>query len=253
LSAPIVLAVDTCSTVASFAIATGGKLLTSFEDHQQLPHSQTLFANLEQVLRQTNLSLSQVEVFAGNTGPGSFTGVRVGLASLKGLGQALNRTVIGVNTLDLMALASSIQGRFLVLLEAGRREVFAGLRMVDPSGLVRRIEDDLVGDLAVAIEQHRFELERGAILMGSGVAKYSEELRSLAEKMGRTLVSLPAGQFELIQQQAKQCWIVYPGIKPLAPTLALYAARLLVLGSKLELHAYYIRPSDAELHYPTQD
>lgn len=253
MSRQIVLAVDTCSTVASFAIAKGEQLLASFEDHRQLPHSQTLFANLEQVLKQTNLSLSQVDVFAGNTGPGSFTGVRVGLASLKGLGQALNRKVIGVNALDLTALSSSIQGRFLVLLEAGRREVFAGLRLVDPSGLVRRIKDDFVGDLAVAIEHHRFELERGAILIGSGVTKYSEGLSDLAEKMGRTLVPLPAGQFELAQQQAKRCWMIYPVIKPLAPTLARYAARLLALGSELELHAYYIRPSDAELHYPTQD
>lgn len=249
MSRPIVLAVDTCSSVASLAIAQGEELLATLADHQQLPHSQTLFANLEQALRQANLDLSQVEVFAGNTGPGSFTGLRVGLASLKGLGQALGRTVIGVNALDLTALAASIPGRFLVLLEAGRREVFAGLRLVEPNGLVHPLGPDLVGDLAVVIDYHQSELEQGAILIGSGVIKYSEELPALAKKMDRTLVLLPA---DLQQHQAKQCWMVCPASKPLAPTLAVHTARLWALGLKPKLHAYYIRPSDAELHYPAQ-
>jgi tRNA threonylcarbamoyladenosine biosynthesis protein TsaB len=248
LTKPIVLAIDTCSSVASLAITRGEELLAITEDHHQLPLSQTLLANLESVLRQAKIGLSQVDILAGNTGPGSFTGVRVGLASLKGLGQALNRVVIGVNALDLTALSANIQGRFLVLLEAGRREVFAGLRLVESSGLVHSIGDDLVGDLTGVIERHQLELEKGTLLIGSGIAKYSEELNALAKKiMVGTVISLPA---DLQLRQAKQCWMVYPVSKSLAPTLAVYVARLFVPGFKPSLHAYYIRPSDAELHYP---
>ena len=248
----IILAVDTCSPRASLALARDDALLATLEDNKQLPHSQTLFANLEEVLTLAQVDLSQVDFLAGNTGPGSFTGVRVGLAALKGVGQALDRTVIGVDALDLTALAVGFQGSFLVLLEAGRREVYAGLRVVESNGLVKTIGVDLVSDLTSVVERYQLELERGTILV-SRIAKHSEELADLARKASRVLEVLsiprePAGYRRCDDKN----WVMHSVKKSLAPTLAIYTAKLLANGLEPELHPHYIRPSDAEINLSIQ-
>jgi len=236
----IVLALDTTSPRSSLALALDGVVLAAVEGDEQLPHSQTLFASLTEVLGSAGISLSQVELLAGNTGPGSFTGLRVGLAALKGLAQALKREVIGVNALDLTALAVGIEGRYLILLEAGRNEVYAGLRVIGPAGSVVASGVDLVSDLPAVISYYQPELDKGAILAGNAVTKHLGPLEEIAGKLGRTLVSLstsPSGKD----------WAMQLAVQPLAATLAIAAPQYLANNGCAKLKAYYIRKSDAEL------
>ncbi len=221
MRAKIILAVDTSTAAASFAIAQNRRLLASLVSHDPAPHSQTIFDNLQSLLAQAGLRLPQIDLFAGVTGPGSFTGLRVGLSALKGLAQAAVRPVLGVNALDLTALSAGTTGEFIVLLEAGRHEVFAGKRQVNHAGQVLRTMLDWVGPPAALAE--RFQSETAAAFIGSGAVKYLANT-----DLAKRVVALA---------------------NPLAQTLALHAEDLLASGVPLELHPYYLRPSDAEIKF----
>ncbi len=249
----IVLALDTTSPRSSLALAQDGVVLATVEGDEQLPHSQTLFASLTEVLSLAGVNLSQVELLAGNIGPGSFTGLRVGLAALKGLAQSLNREVIGINALDLTALAVGIEARYLILLEAGRNEVFADLRVLSSAGSVVASGADLVNDLPTIVSHYRSELDKGTILAGSGVTKHFGRLEEIAGKLGRTLASLtassdPATYRNLVDGKD---WVMQSEVPPLAATLAIAAPQYLADNRHAKLQAYYIRKSDAELKLTT--
>ncbi len=221
MRAKIILAVDTSTAAASFAIAQNRRLLASLISHHPAPHSQTFFGNLQTLLTQAGLSLAQIDLFAGVTGPGSFTGLRVGLSALKGLAQAAARPVLGINALDLTALSAGFTGEFIVLLEAGRHEVFAGKRLVNHAGAVLQTRPDWVGPLAALAE--RFQSDTAAAIIGSGTVRYLANT-DLAKR-------------------------IVPLASPLVHTLALHAEVLLANGAPLELHPYYLRPSDAEIKF----
>lgn len=213
----IVLAIDTSTAVASFAIAQSGQLLSTLVSETQAPHSQTIFGNLQTLLCQAGLNLGQVDLFAAVSGPGSFTGLRVGLSALKGLAQTVGRPIFGVNAFDLVALSHGSAGEFIVVLEAGRNEVFVGKRLVDSAVRLHQRFADWAGPIDAYAAHFQTEMQ-DAVLLGSGVPR------------------LPRA---LVPQ-------VVPMQPPLAITLALYAETLLDAGRAPELQAYYVRPSDAE-------
>lgn len=219
-SGKIVLALDTSTAVASYAIAQNGQLLAALVSENQAPHSQTFFGYLHDLFVQAGLSLAQVELFAVVTGPGSFTGLRVGLSALKGLAQTAGRPLLGVNAFDLVALSAGAAGEFLVVLEAGRNEVFVGKRLVDNVARLQQLTADWVGPVAMYAAHFQAEM-RGAVLLGSGLSRLPQDL---------------------VQQ-------AMPRQTPLAVTLALHADAMFDSGRVPELHAYYVRPSDAEAKF----
>src|SRR5262245_41766867 len=101
-----ILAADTSSPLASLAIVRGDKILASLAGGAHLPHSKALFSNLSILLQLSGLELLEIDAFAVATGPGSFTGLRVGLASIKGLAHTLSKPAIGISSFDALALGS---------------------------------------------------------------------------------------------------------------------------------------------------
>ena len=98
-----ILAVDSSAVSASAAIVEDGKVLGEFYLNTSLTHSQTLMPMVENVLECTRIPLSDIDLFAVSSGPGSFTGIRIGVASVKGLAMAQKKPCVGVSTLEAMA------------------------------------------------------------------------------------------------------------------------------------------------------
>lgn len=216
----IILAVDTSTTRATYAIAKNHQMLSSVSSQSSRPHSQTFFENLRQLLIQAQFSLAQIDLFAAVSGPGSFTGLRVGLSAIKGIAQSVGQPILGVNALDLTALSTGSPGKFTVILEAGRNEVFVGKRVVNSSLQVEHLETDWVGHLESL--PSRFQLESPeSVLIGSGLTRLKHRSAT-----------------KLICEESS-----------LAVTLAIHAEALLGKGHSPELHAYYLRPSDAEMKF----
>lgn len=216
---PIVLAADTSSANAAFALARGHDLIASFKSDTSAPHSRTFFLQVNELLKIGGISLEQVEIFAAATGPGSFTGLRVGLAAIRGLAHSLGKPAVGVNTIDALALSAKVIGDVLAFIEAGRSEVYWGVRRVAAGGEIQSIGSDRVGALAS--------------VLGSDLAQ--RPLTIVGSIPKESLAELPN-------------WQVCSPSTTIAEEIALRVPSLLQSGADCNLRPHYVRPSDAEIN-----
>src|SRR5919109_5642469 len=99
-----ILAVDTSTLAEGVALMESGRILCDLRVDVAASHAPRLLTLIHQALRLTSAPLASIDLFAASQGPGSFTGLRVGMATLMGLARALNRTVVGVDTLEALAM-----------------------------------------------------------------------------------------------------------------------------------------------------
>jgi len=125
----LVLNIDTVLDSASVCLAKEGKALALLTNDDQKDHSGWLHPAIDEMLKKNGSNMSQLEAIAVSIGPGSYTGLRVGLASAKGLCYALNIPLIAVSTLEMMARAVREEATDLIcpLIDARRMEVFAAV------------------------------------------------------------------------------------------------------------------------------
>ncbi len=125
----LVLNIDTALDSASVCLAKDGKSLDLLINKDQKSHAGWLHPAIDDMLRKNNLYMNQLDAIAVSIGPGSYTGLRVGLASAKGLCYALHKPLIAVSTLEMMAQAVREEARDLIcpLIDARRMEVFAAV------------------------------------------------------------------------------------------------------------------------------
>ena len=122
----IILAIDTTSEFGSLALRSGGRTLTELALPSSSGYGHLILPAIEKLLNEANLQLSDIDCFASASGPGSFTGVRVGLGTTKGLAEAMGKPAVGVS--NLRALASFGKKRLRgVLLDARRGDVYAAI------------------------------------------------------------------------------------------------------------------------------
>ena len=98
-----ILGVDSSATAASAAVISDGKLLAVDFSNTGLTHSQTLLLMVDSVLKTAGVDISEIDCFAVSKGPGSFTGVRIGVSLVKGLADPLKKACLGVSTLEVIA------------------------------------------------------------------------------------------------------------------------------------------------------
>lgn len=175
-----VLALDTSGLVASVALAEGDELRAEFTTNDKKTHSQTLLPMLEQLRQMTGLELNTVDAIAIAAGPGSFTGLRIGSATAKGLGLALQKPLVEVPTLE--ALAYNLYGTDLLvcpMMDARRNQVYTGLYEYVPQGEnyeLHVLREQCAVDVAQIVEECN-RLGREVIFLGDGVPVYREQIR----------------------------------------------------------------------------
>ena len=124
----MVLAVESSGTVAAVAVANEDKLVGEFFLDHRRTHSQQLLPLLEGLLNSLDMELGDMDIFAASNGPGSFTGLRIGIATVKALGQALNKPVVGVPTLDGLAYnLISREGLICPIMDTRREQVYTSI------------------------------------------------------------------------------------------------------------------------------
>jgi tRNA threonylcarbamoyladenosine biosynthesis protein TsaB len=127
-----VLAIETASRAGSVSLFENGVEVTSLRAEAGLSQSVTLIALVDKALKAAGTSVTEIDSLVCATGPGSFTGLRIGLATVKGLSVSLNVPCVGVPTLHAVALKAGPSDCTLALLPAGRGEYFAQLLKVGP-------------------------------------------------------------------------------------------------------------------------
>lgn len=240
----LILALDTTSPEGGVALYRDGESLGDMRPTAggKVNYSVALFEMTDRLLVTAGLRLADVEVFAAATGPGSFTGIRVGLAAAQGWAKAFDRPVRGVSVLEAMVEAARPQGgSALSLLDARRGEFYGGLfhrRASREAGGSSGGDFALAGDAFVANAAHISSLVSD--LTRSDVSS----LDVIARDQDKAAVEL-AAQFPSSAKMITVPGLLVGGIA----SVALRAAHEGCLQRPDELDALYIRRSDAELNW----
>lgn len=176
------IALDSSGLVASVAVLEDENLLAEYTINYKKTHSQTLLPMLDEVAKMIELDLTQIDAIAIAKGPGSFTGLRIGSATAKGLGLALNKPIIEVPTVD--GMAYQLYGaRDLIcpIMDARRGQVYTGIYQFAQEESSYRFEA-VMPQCAIAIEElakECNELNQKVVFLGDGVDVYREQLSQL--------------------------------------------------------------------------
>ena len=163
----LILALDSSAAPASAALLEDGKILSEFYINTKQTHSQTLMPMVESVLKLTNKTLDDVTCMAVSAGPGSFTGVRIGVSCVKGLSMTRNIPCAGVSTLRAMAEnARQLTGIVCAVMDARCGQVYNALFRAE-SGKLTRLCDDRALPIAELLEECKTFAEK-VYLVGDG-------------------------------------------------------------------------------------
>lgn len=140
------LALDSSALVASVAVVEDDILIAEYTVNHKKTHSQTLMVMLDEVVKMAEIDMSSVDAIAVAAGPGSFTGLRIGSATAKGLSMALDKPIVAVPTVD--ALAYNMYGcadLICPIMDARRNQVYTGIYEFDETGLSVVLEQAPMG------------------------------------------------------------------------------------------------------------
>ena len=236
---PLILAIETATRAGSVALARGKEILSSASGDPTASHSTDLIETVERILKSAAAKLGEVDLFAAALGPGSFTGLRIGLATIKSFAVCTGRSCAGVSTLAAIAHAAGNSEGTVSLLPAGRGELFAQLFSVG-DGQVREL--DTAAHLPPKAILERYGESRELLWAGEGAYLHAETLRAWAKTRNIAFNGSGTG---------RTGWSFAPPTDQLAISIAALALNAYRSGNTVnpnELRAVYVRASDAEIN-----
>lgn len=167
-----ILSVSTSSNIASVSISENDKCILELNINNNKTHSETLIPLMDKLFHETNLKLSDIGLVACDIGPGSFTGIRIGISSVKAIADSLNVSIIDVSSLE--ALAYNIQGKncetICSLIDARNNQVYCGI--FDKN--YNLLEDYLADDINNVIKD--LQKYENVIFVGDGAITHKDLL-----------------------------------------------------------------------------
>lgn len=173
-----IIAIDSSGLVATVAVASEDTVIAEYTVNHKKTHSQTLMPMLDEVTKMIGLDLDTVDAIAVAAGPGSFTGLRIGSATAKGLGLALKKPIIEVPTVD--ALAMNMWGTEDVIcpiMDARRGQVYTGIYEFDDSGELKVIRKRFAEDMDTVVKMLD-DIGRSVTFLGDGVPVFREKIEN---------------------------------------------------------------------------
>jgi tRNA threonylcarbamoyladenosine biosynthesis protein TsaB len=221
-----ILAVDTTTPCCSVALAHNGEVRAAAMDASGVTHSRHLMDLIDRVMASAGWRTAQLDGFGVTRGPGSFTGIRIGMSAVMGLAQAVERPVVGISALETLAWPLLVGGEpVCALIDARRNEVYCGAYRLDGNALEVLVPEQVDAPLAV-IEK----VPHPCRYVGSGAQLYRPEIEA---QKGIDARFAPA-----FQQH------------PDAAVVAWLATNRLQTGGvdAAALRPIYLRQSDAQIH-----
>lgn len=174
-----ILGLDSSGIVASVAIVEDDVLIAEYTVNYKKTHSQTLLPMLDEIAKMTEFDLNSIDAIAVAAGPGSFTGLRIGSATAKGLGLALKKPLIAIPTVEGLAYnLYDISGLICPIMDARRKQVYTGIyRFTDHQ--LKVVEDQMAVPMETVIEKLN-QYGEAVTFLGDGVSVFHE---LIAEKM----------------------------------------------------------------------
>jgi tRNA threonylcarbamoyladenosine biosynthesis protein TsaB len=192
----LILALDTTTVSGSVALLENARLLAEINAESPTTHSSRLLRSIDDLLKRNSLEIQDIEGFAVAAGPGSFTGIRIGLSTIKAFAFASRKPVAPVSSLAALAMKlQETQGRlFCPLIDAKKGEVFAALFEQRGRNLKPLIKEGAYGPDALLA---RLPAHRIIHFIGSGVETYAEKIRAYLGDKARLSSRSPFIGFEV--------------------------------------------------------
>jgi tRNA threonylcarbamoyladenosine biosynthesis protein TsaB len=246
--APLILSLESATLGGSVYLGRGPTQLAAREGDPQVSQSSSLLTDINDALIEAGVSLQEVDLFACAAGPGSFTGLRIGIATLKALAASLKRPCVGIPTLQAVAHAGGPASATVALLPAGRGEVFAQMFSVSDEDTVTEL------DTAAHLSPQRLIEKYGAMTnlrwAGNGAHVQHDFLKNYAQQQGIGFETGVGQSNASHTMQRGNVWELAAKEANLAKHIATLALRMFQAGqmqTPYSLNAMYVRPSDAEL------
>ncbi len=187
-----ILGIDTATMISGIGVVEDGHTLADFRYNVKLTHSEVLLSHIDRLLKNLNLELGDLNGLSISVGPGSFTGLRIGLATVKGLSFALGKPVVGVPTLDALAfLSNDCRYPLVPILDAKKKQIYAAV--YDAKGnKIKRKSSYFVVDLSDLVKR----IPKEVAFTGPGIKIFRQELKKAMGKKAHFLKgekTLPSG------------------------------------------------------------
>lgn len=172
----LVLSVDSSYSTATCALIKDDKILAEINLNDKKQHSVILMRLIDSILKEYEIDINDIDAFTISRGPGSFTGLRIGMATLKGLAFASKKPLISVSTLDALAYNSiSFQGIICPIMDALRDNIYTCLYKNENNNLTPLIKEQClnINELVTILKEQTLPI----IFVGDGVAKHKEFLQ----------------------------------------------------------------------------
>jgi tRNA threonylcarbamoyladenosine biosynthesis protein TsaB len=179
----LTLAFDTSSRTAAVSILKNDNILYDCIINTDVNHSEVLLPAIDQACRQLKIEIKEIDLFACTIGPGSFTGLRIGVSTLKGLILADNKPAVGISSLTALAMNIGITDNLICsVMDAGRGQVYAAYFRYDSNGKLKGINSAKAvepQDILSGIDKpSKQEIE----FVGDGAIKYADIIRGMMKK-----------------------------------------------------------------------
>ncbi len=224
----IILGIETATMTGSIALMEEGRLISEYTLNMKTTHSSRLMPALDIILKDSLIDKSDIDGIAVSIGPGSFTGLRIGLATAKGLALGLNKPLIGVPTLDALAYnVPYVSYQVCPILDAKKKEIYTCLFHYESETLVRKSHYQVISPLALIELIHE-----KTIFIGDGIDAYGSILK---ERLGELAIFAPKAQR-----------------LPRASVIAELGMSKLISGEVMDIflsEPLYVRSADAEMKH----
>lgn len=187
-----ILAVDTSAMTASVALMSDGRLVAENSLNHKKTHSEKLMPMIDTALRESEIGVEEIDLFAVSNGPGSFTGLRIGVSTIKALAHAMKKPVVGVSTLEALAYnLFDVRGLVSPIMDARRGQVYNAVYKWEKGKL-----KEIIAPRAEALENclSDFEKEQKVYFLGDGVPVHKEKIKKIMGE--RAEFALPTCLFQ---------------------------------------------------------
>lgn len=204
-----ILAIDTSGPVAGCCVTADGKVRHLIAMEHGLTHSQTIMTAVDQALSASSMTCADIDLYAVVAGPGSFTGVRLGVCAAKGFAHAAQKPCVAVHALEALAMnMAGFDGVVCPILDARRGQVYCAAFDMSSGMPVRVLEDD-----AIALEEFldRLPADKRLAFVGDGVGVNAGKLRAILGDRAfippANLTSLRADAVCILAEQLRDRWV----------------------------------------------
>ncbi len=177
-----ILSVSTATSNLSVALNDSQKIIVEKNEVDKRNHSEHLDPLIDEILKDNQLTLQDIDRFAVAIGPGSYTGLRIGITTIKMFASILHKDVVGISTLQALAKSASGDDLIVTALDARNDNYFAAAYVLDKNQIPQNVIPDghyHIDTLLQAIKDYLKENDRHLLLLGSGLDKQEDKIKAL--------------------------------------------------------------------------